>query len=107
MTTTQYDLFNQPVMPDFNGSEYNALFDKGRLTGQLHKLFELMKDQTFRTLSEIENETAIPQASISAQLRNLRKDRFGGHTVNRRPRGDRFHGLSPVCHYAGGKGVWS
>lgn len=89
----QYDLFNQPVLPDFDGSEYNALFDKVRLTGQLHRLYELMKDGVFRTLSEIENKTGIPPASISAQLRNLRKDRFGAHTVNKRVRGEREMGL--------------
>lgn len=52
-----------------------------------------MQDQKWRTLSEIEKAIEEPQASISAQLRNLRKDKFGGHTVNRQRRGDPCQGL--------------
>lgn len=92
-TTTQYDLFNQPVIPDFEGAEYNSTFDKVRLTGQLLRIFTLMKDGNWRSLDEISNLTGDPHASISAQLRNLRKHRFGGHEVLRQPRGNRFHGL--------------
>ncbi|KKL56177.1 hypothetical protein LCGC14_2247980, partial [marine sediment metagenome] len=36
------------------------------------------------TLCEIEDLTGDPPASISAQLRHLRKERFGAHTVERR-----------------------
>jgi len=32
----------------------------------------------------ISDFTDTPEASASAHLRSLRKDRFGGHTVNRR-----------------------
>lgn len=34
-----------------------------------------------------------PAASVSAQLRHLRKPRFGGFVVEKRPRGDRERGL--------------
>ena len=52
-----------------------------------------MIDGEWRTLSEIEFITGDPQASISAQLRHLRKERFGGYLVELRSRGDRENGL--------------
>ncbi len=78
----------------FNGSDYIPEFDQQRLTGQIKKIYHLMIDGRWRTLSEIEQQlTGCPQASISAQLRHLRKDRFGNHTVNKQRRGDRMSGL--------------
>jgi DNA-binding transcriptional regulator GbsR (MarR family) len=62
--------------------------DFDRLVGQTKDIFELMKDQSWRTLAEIETILGYPQASISAQLRHLRKLRFGGHTVEKRRRND-------------------
>lgn len=38
------------------------------------------------TLKEIEYQTGYPQASISAQLRHLRKKKFGGWRVEKRRR---------------------
>lgn len=77
----------------FNGSDYSPKHDNVRLTKQIKRVFDLMKDGKFRTLGEIESITGDPQASLSAQLRNLRKDRFGAHTVNKQIRGDRKYGL--------------
>lgn len=88
MKQTKMD-FNKP----FDGSDFQPDHDQKRLTGQLQKLYRLMKDGTFRTLSEIERFTGIPQASASAQLRNLRKPRFGAFTVNKRRRGEASSGL--------------
>ena len=69
--------------PRFNGADYQPDRDNGRLTGQLLRIFDYMKDGQWRTLSQIATATGDPEPSISAQLRHLRKDRFGGHTVNR------------------------
>jgi hypothetical protein len=60
--------------------------DFDRLQGQTRVIFDLMSDQQFRTLAEIEGITGFPQSSISAQLRHCRKLRFGGNTVNKRRR---------------------
>ena len=65
----------------FNGSDYDPLKDNVRLTGQILRIFNLMKDGEWRTLTDIEQKTGDPQASISAQLRHLRKARFGGFEV--------------------------
>lgn len=81
------------LVKQFDGDDYQFEFDYTRLTGQLGRVYSLMKDGRWRTLDEIHQETGDPHASISAQLRNLRKDRFGGHSVFRRTRGDRRLGL--------------
>lgn len=77
----------------FNGSDYVPEFDDERLKGQIKKIYELMIDGKWRTLSEIEQLTNYAQASISAQLRHLRKEGFGSHIINKRNRGIREKGL--------------
>ena len=84
---------NQKLDTYFSGSDYEPTLDKKRLTGQILRIFTLMKDGVWRSLSEIERVTGDPQASISAQLRNLRKERFGRYIVLRRRRGYRTRGL--------------
>jgi len=43
-----------------------------------------MSDGQWRTLGELSALTGDPEASISARLRDLRKPRFGGLTVERK-----------------------
>lgn len=77
----------------FNGPEYDPQYDQSRLEHQLDRIRALMKDGEWRTLKEIAKATGDPEASISAQLRHLRKPRFGRYTVERRARDDRERGL--------------
>ena len=70
--------------PHFNGADYLPERDWTRLTTQVGRVFNCMHDKQWRTLREISNATGDPEASISAQLRHLRKERFGAHTVNRK-----------------------
>lgn len=77
----------------FNGPEYASAMDKERLTKQIGRVYQCMSDGRWRTLSEIASITGDGESSISAQLRHLRKPKFGSHEVSRRPRGDRQHGL--------------
>ncbi len=77
----------------FNGPEYKTAADHERLSTQLGRVKACMLDGQWRTLSEIERITKDPASSISAQLRHLRKERFGSYTVERRPRGNRDAGL--------------
>lgn len=79
--------------PRFDGPAYEPPQDDRRLTGQLLRVFDLMKDGAWRTLQEIADATGDPHASISAQLRHLRKARFGSHDVEKKSRGERIHGL--------------
>ena len=77
----------------FNGVSYEPILDEFRLTKQIGNIFALMRKGEWLTLSEIEKELNYPQASISAQLRHLRKERFGKHIVDKRRRGDDTKGL--------------
>lgn len=72
----------------FNGSDYEPIRDDQRLSSQLLRVFDLMRDGDWRSLAAISMETGDPPASVSAQLRHLRKARFGSHTVEKRYLGD-------------------
>lgn len=61
-----------------------------RLTAQQEDIKRLMSDRLYRTLEEIHEATGHPVASISAQLRHLRKPRFGSWRVEKQHMG---HGL--------------
>jgi len=77
----------------FNGPVYDPAADKDRLTRQIGRVYQCMSDGRWRTLEEIASITGDGESSISAQLRHLRKPKFGSYRVFRRPRGDRQHGL--------------
>jgi len=92
---TQPDLFHAP--PTFDGPAYDPEHDRRRLTGQIHRVHFALemaswKDQ-WLTLGELRHRTGDPEASISAQLRHLRKPRFGSHVIEKRRRGDAGNGL--------------
>lgn len=78
---------------DFNGPDYEPENDRARLTGQIRAIYKFMNENEWKTLREIEDALGYPQASISAQLRHLRKPRFGCHVIDKRRRGDRKQGL--------------
>lgn len=77
----------------FNGDVYDPAQDDERLRKQIGRVWDAMRDGKWLTLSEIEVITGDPQASISAQLRHLRKSRFGSHQIEKRHRGERAAGL--------------
>lgn len=78
---------------NFNGPVFDPALDGARLMRQHERVRALMHDGVWRTLDEIGASTGDPPASISAQLRHLRKPRFGGFVVEKRPRADRARGL--------------
>ena len=75
-------------MPRFDGSDYVPARDDLRLEGQLLRVFTLMQDGEWRSLEDISGHTGDPPASISAQLRHLRKPRFVSYTVNKKYMGN-------------------
>lgn len=72
------------TIPRFDGAAFDPALDQARLTKQLGRVFDLMRDGCWRTLREISAGTGDPESSISAQLRHLRKPRFGSYTVQKR-----------------------
>tara|TARA_A100001388_G_scaffold137763_1_gene102091 strand:+ start:455 stop:805 length:351 start_codon:yes stop_codon:yes gene_type:complete len=69
----------------FDGSDYVPARDNVRLSGQIQRVFNVMRDGKPRTLREIAAATGDPEASISAQLRHLRKPKFGSYVVEKEP----------------------
>ena len=69
---------------DFNGDDYQSERDKERLRGQILRVYTAIKDGRWRTLRQLAETTGDPEASVSAQLRHLRKPRFGGHEIVKR-----------------------
>ncbi len=67
----------------FDGETYEHARDCVRLTGQLLRVWDVMSDGKFRTLAAISKETGDTEASISARLRDFRKQRFGSHEIER------------------------
>lgn len=81
MTQTTLPLTNRPV---FSGADYDPARDDGRLTSQMERIASVMSDGNWWTLNAIAELTGDPPASISAQLRHLRKPQFGARCVERR-----------------------
>jgi len=80
-------------LPHPDGETYDPEFDYDRLSGQILRVFDVMKDSRWRTVNEIHWETNDPHPSISTRLRDFRKKKYGSHIVERRTRGDRSDGL--------------
>ena len=71
-----------------NSPTYEAKYDRARLKTQNERVTEAMQNQAWRTLSDISRLTGDPEASIGSRLRGFREVKRGGHTVNRRRRGN-------------------
>lgn len=69
--------------PRFDGPELTQA-DHLRLTGQLARIYALMEGGAWWTLRCLAVAAEAPESSCSAQIRNLRKSRFGGHAIERK-----------------------
>lgn len=92
---TQIDLIEECLRrAQFDGITFSPRFDRERLGAQLRRVFEFMEKGGWYTLGEIARHTGdASEAAISARLRDLRKPKFGGFTVERRRRGEPRNGL--------------
>lgn len=75
----------------FDGDTYEPSVDRERLGDQARAVYDVMIDGEWRTLFELVNACAsrrvrASESSVSARLRDFRKEKFGGHIVNRRRR---------------------
>ncbi len=77
----------------FNGPDYIHKIDSPRLSSQHERIKNVMLDGQWRTLNEIAEITGDPESSVSAQLRHLRKPRFGSFIIQKRRRGNIGSGL--------------
>jgi hypothetical protein len=77
--------FDQALWGHRDGSTYQSEYDLDRLNAQSVRVARVMLQRSdWVTLRHLEEATGDPQASISARLRDFRKDRFGRKTVERR-----------------------
>jgi hypothetical protein len=72
-----------PKARAFDGETYEAPADYARLKGQLWRVFQLMSDGRWRTLDEISFVVGGSEASVSARLRDLRKEKYGAREIQR------------------------
>jgi len=68
----------------FDGETFDPKLDGERLRTLLMRVHLLMHDGKWRTLRQVQAECAGSEAGISARLRDLRKAKWGAHTVERR-----------------------
>ena len=66
----------------FGGDTFDEELDGDRLRRQLVKVYAIMADGQWHTLAQISHLIDAPEASVSARIRDLRKDKFGGHRVD-------------------------
>lgn len=65
------------------GSTFSHPLDYVRLNKQADDVWRIMRDGRWHTLSGLSRLTGHPEASVSARLRDFRKERFGSHVVER------------------------
>ena len=74
------------------GPAYDSAVDETRIMGQMARVKAYLISGHWCTLADIEAFTGYPQASISAQMRHLRKAKFGGYLVEKRRKSGGFGG---------------
>ena len=95
------------------GPEYVEELDGARIHKQMDTIREFMLSHwpKWFSLAEIEKALDYPQASISAQLRHLRKPKFGSYNVEKQRRSNgtweyRVGRPKPVYHKTLFPGMW-
>jgi hypothetical protein len=74
----------------YDGITYDRVRDRDRLTSALEKVFHIMLDREWHSLTHIQSlvwilfKSTVSEAGISARLRDFRKPKFGSHTVDSR-----------------------
>lgn len=74
--------------PHFDGATYDPDLDHRRLNRQLDAVRLVMRCGQWLTLAEIAAKAGCGEASASARLRDLRKDKFGAYDIRRQRRGE-------------------
>ena len=65
----------------FDGALVIPELDDERLTGQMYRIMNVLKDGREYTLKDIADLTGDPEASISADIRTWAKPRWGGYYI--------------------------
>jgi hypothetical protein len=68
-------------LPLFDGATLQAE-DEPRLSGQRDRVYRALFDGRWHTLSEIHAAAGGKETAVSARIRDLRKKRYGQHTID-------------------------
>jgi len=71
------------VRPPMDGETFDPQQDGPRLHRQLARVKARMSDGCWHSLKDLAYDTGASEASVSARIRDLRKQKFGGYTVER------------------------
>lgn len=82
----------------FDGADYVHERDGKRLANNHFKLKGLMQDEKFRTLREISTLIDVPEASVSAALRDFRKEKFGNNILNKKYLGNGLYSYQLILN---------
>lgn len=72
------------LKPQFDGETYDPRYDEDRLRTQLGRVWDYMSDGQWHTIRCIREYAGGTEAAVSARIRDLRKTKFGGYTVEHR-----------------------
>lgn len=96
------------VASAFHGSQFEPALDRARLSRQVHRIRAYMLGCGWQTLREIRQAleslyapAIFPEASISAQLRNLKRAPFHNRLEKRRR-----ISAAPASHISRASGIW-
>lgn len=81
---TLFEMGTPDMRPRFGGATFDPALDEVRLTGLLERVREAMANGAWWTLAALVEKCGGSEAGVSARLRDLRKIRFGAHTIERR-----------------------
>lgn len=80
----QMEMFGSDQAHAFGGHTYEPLRDFERLNSQLQRVQWAMLDGAWHTLPDLAEVAGGSVASVSARLRDLRKEKHGSNSVLRR-----------------------
>ena len=69
--------------PTPSGDTFDADRDGNRLATLHDRVYAYMADGQWRTLHQIARECGGTEASVSARLRDMRREKYGAHKVHR------------------------
>jgi hypothetical protein len=72
----------------FHGETYRKDLDQKRLGGQMLRVYEAMRSGQWFTLARLKEICGGSEAGISARIRDLRKQQFGQHEIEKRRIGE-------------------
>lgn len=79
-----FSVINAEDAPHFDGRTYSPDDDHDRLLRQLQRVRAVLADGKWHTLDAVAARAYCPQQSASARMRDLRKAKFGAHTIEKR-----------------------